>query len=175
MNETISEHKKRATPLQELQYSRYKDFFSAELLDRVKVVQVERMPRPPFEDWNLHALDDFAYFNAAGLALDNFILIRPGHADIESLLFHELVHVVQWQVLGHARFVAMYGVWQLQRGYDAHPLENMAYQLQHSFDSHSLRFDVEPVARRRTQELASAFRRESFTNAIIDFAVNLIG
>ena len=52
----------------------------------------------------------------------------------ESLFFHELVHVVQWERLGVDNFLLVYGVGLIQFGYEDSPFEQMAYSLQRSFD-----------------------------------------
>ena len=68
-----------------------------------------------------------------------------GPATWRPLLFHELVHVVQYRVLGVDRFVAEYVEGWARNGffYEAIPLERMAYELQGRFDLAASRFSVE--------------------------------
>ena len=64
----------------------------------------------------------------------------------ESLHFHELVHVVQWQHLGPERFIMAYALGHLlSGGYRTNPLEEMAYGLQARFDANAPAFDVATI------------------------------
>ena len=64
----------------------------------------------------------------------------------ESLHFHELVHVVQWQHLGPERFIMAYALGHLiSGGYRTNPLEAMAYGLQARFDANAPAFDVTTI------------------------------
>ena len=65
--------------------------------------------------------------------LDTYFLL-PGGADDESLHFHELVHVIQWRVLGPENFLLLYAADLAERGYSDSPLEAMAYGHQQRFD-----------------------------------------
>lgn len=66
----------------------------------------------------------------------------------ESLHFHELVHVVQWQHLGPERFIMAYALGHLlSGGYRTNPLEEMAYGLQARFDANTPAFDVAAIVR----------------------------
>jgi Domain of unknown function (DUF4157) len=68
----------------------------------------------------------------AGMTLDRWILLRPGHEHDQELIAHELVHVRQWRELGTARFLVRYlgayarGRWRglgHKAAYEAIPLE----------------------------------------------------
>jgi hypothetical protein len=67
------------------------------------------------------------------------------HPDIEYNLkihFHELVHVVQRNLLGAKRFISRY-INELQRyGYESAPLEKMAYFLDEYYNSGGKKIDV---------------------------------
>jgi hypothetical protein len=51
------------------------------------------------------------------------ILVKRGVPLTESLLAHELAHVLQWRDLGVWRFMYTYLRLFLRHGYEAHPLE----------------------------------------------------
>jgi hypothetical protein len=51
------------------------------------------------------------------------ILVKRGVPLTESLLAHELAHVLQWRDLGVWRFMYRYLSFFLRHGYQAHPLE----------------------------------------------------
>ena len=73
----------------------------------------------------------------AGITFRDTFFIRHPHQS-ESLYFHELVHVVQWDRLGIDHFLLAYGVGLMQFGYRESPLEKMAYDLQEAFDRNDL-------------------------------------
>ena len=80
--------------------------------------------------------------------VDTIVVSRSqfeGPASWRPLLFHELVHVVQYRVLGLERFVAAYVRGWAENGlyYEAIPLERMAYELQSRFERAEGRFSVE--------------------------------
>ena len=60
-----------------------------------------------------------------------------------QLIFHEMVHVLQYRLLGIEEFARLYVRGYLQGGYDGTPLEVCAYQLDGRFIMGSVGFDVE--------------------------------
>jgi hypothetical protein len=91
-----------------------------------------------------------------GMAFIDTIVIAEANArgadDEASLIFHELVHLVQCQLLGTVGFVRAYllGWLDAGRSYFDNPLEAMAFELQARFDAG----DVCNVA----SEVSRAFR-----------------
>ena len=74
---------------------------------RAKVVFVDKCPVPPVPAIGLTQFADFENMNASGVTyLDTYFALWH-EAERESLHFHELVHVVQWQLLGAENFVAL--------------------------------------------------------------------
>ena len=59
------------------------------------------------------------------------------------MYFHELVHVVQWRLLGPDRFLFLYANGLECFGYRQSPLEAMAYDAETAFASSMAIFDVE--------------------------------
>jgi hypothetical protein len=55
------------------------------------------------------------------------ILVKRGVRLTESLLAHELAHVLQWRTLGVFGFILQYARHFLQQGYEGHPLEMVAH------------------------------------------------
>jgi len=55
------------------------------------------------------------------------ILVKRGVRLTESLLAHELAHVLQWRVLGVFGFIVQYARHLLRQGYEGHPLETAAH------------------------------------------------
>jgi hypothetical protein len=82
--------------------------------------------------------------------LDTYFVLWH-EAERESLHFHELVHVVQWQVLGPERFLALYADGLEKQGYRSSPLEAMAYDHEARFNSGTTPFSVEAEVRQQLQ------------------------
>jgi len=71
-------------------------------------VAVDRIPLPPLSSIGLRHFKEFERGDFDGITyLDSYFSKRRA-ADAESLHFHELIHVVQWRLLGAEFFLAMY-------------------------------------------------------------------
>jgi hypothetical protein len=102
--------------------------------------------------------DTLDFSAASGVTYDDLILIselRTGDLTPMSLLFHEMVHVAQYRVLGVRGFIERYVRGWADNGcaYLTIPLERDAYVLQARYDSNPhTAFSVEDEVRRRLQE-----------------------
>ena len=127
-----------------------RQYFGHAVLQTSRFAWVDEIPNPDFYDALEQAGQprplDFRLMSAITF-VDTIVVSRSqfeGPASWRPLLFHELVHVVQYRVLGLDRFVADYvGGWA-RNGffYESIPLEAMAYALQGRFDLAS-RFSAE--------------------------------
>ena len=61
------------------------------------------------------------------------IFLKPTHSNNENTHFHELVHVIQWRLLGPDRFLFSYANGLECFGYRQSPLEAMAYDAEMAF------------------------------------------
>ena len=124
-------------------------FFPAADLERIRVLQpgLERVPNPPFYDdlgkLGFTGLPDFS--TMAAITFDDVVVFHEPLTP--QLIFHELVHVVQYRLLGIAEFARLYVRGYLHGGYDGTPLELCAYQLDGRFIMGSVGFDVEAEVR----------------------------
>jgi hypothetical protein len=84
--------------------------------------------------------------------LDTYFLKRSG-ADDEGLHFHEMIHVVQWRLLGAEFFLAMYAGGLENFGYRNSPLEKMAYDAQEAFARSGAVFNAEKLVEQKLSEL----------------------
>ena len=146
---------RRARGLTSEEVGAFEGYFSVALLRRVRVAEVERIELwAPFGGIGRRlARRGGVVGSPAGLALDDLVVVATGagaKVDRASLLFHEMVHVVQWAVLGRAQFLREYvGSWAAAGwSYWGIPLEAMAYEMQGRFDAGE-RFDAEREVRRR--------------------------
>jgi len=134
---------RRAIPLAADQRGALQLFFPASTLDftRAVVLSGYRVGNPPFYPDLIRmgfagdSLPDFAHMSAI-----TFVDTIVSHVPLSTeLLFHELVHVVQYQKLGLADFAGKYVRGFLIGGsYEAIPLEMNAYQL-------AARFPAAPI------------------------------
>ncbi len=144
IQQTLLAHKNLARPIASKNFKHLPLYFSPAQIAAAKFVIVERVPVPPLSSIGLSRFKEFERGDYDGITyLDTYFLRRPG-ADNEGLHFHEMIHVVQWRVLGARRFVAMYADGLEAFGYRNSPLEKMAYDAQDSFDR-AERFDAEKL------------------------------
>ncbi len=130
--------------------SRMKPYFRAADLERVRVrhAHPERVPNPDFyrllRASGLEGLPDFP--GVAAITFDHVIVFQePLSAE---LVFHELVHTVQFRLLGIEAFAKSYVQGFLFEGrYDSIPLEVCAFALEDRFRAGSCRLDVETEVR----------------------------
>jgi hypothetical protein len=135
-------HRPAARPLRKQERARFEPFFPRQILDAVRVLRVPGFQNPPF----LTALGTGGPFipldlrTAAGLAVIDTVLVAhhvatPDTEPWYSLLFHELVHVLQYHHLGTEAFVRTYAEGLIATGlhYPTIPHEAQAFALQGRF------------------------------------------
>ncbi len=148
IDRTLAAHATLARPVASLGFPRLGSHYSADLLASALVIPVAKVPIPPLASMGLTGFDEFENLDAAGITYLNSFFVRHGYERDESLHFHELVHVVQWQHLGPERFIMAYALGHLlSGGYRTNPLEVMAYDLQARFDANTPAFDVASIVR----------------------------
>ncbi len=135
-------------------------FFSDIDLARIRAVQAgtsggpgaksgagERVPNPPFysdlEKLGFAGLPNFSTMPA--ITFDDVVVFHEPLTP--QLIFHELVHVVQYRLLGVDEFARLYIRGYLHGGYGGTPLEICAYELDGRFIMGSVGFDVEAEVR----------------------------
>jgi len=148
-----------AQPLSKYAKSHLSGYFERRTLDLVRVATVERIRNPDFyaslERAGIPVPLDFS--TAVGLTVINLILIRKElihhRASFMSTLFHEMVHVVQIDILGLKRHIELYADSLREGGYQYHSvvLERQAYTLSTRFDRGEPPFSVEKVVRQELE------------------------
>jgi|SRR5215469_5052349 len=131
-------YRQHAVPLDGIQRTAMQPFFPALTLDsaRIVVLSGKRVGNPLFYGelirmgFEFRMLPDFALMTAITF-IDTVVSHKPL---TDRVLFHELVHVVQYEKLGLPEFSAKYVKGFLKGGcYEAIPLEKNAYQLDSRF------------------------------------------
>jgi hypothetical protein len=153
IQKTLLAHQKLTQPVTSKKFQRLPLYFSRAQIEAAKFVVVDRVPLPPLSSMGLSRFKEFERNDYGGITyLDTYFLKRAG-ADEESLHFHEMVHVVQWRLLGAERFLALYVDGLEAFGYRNSPLEKMAYDAQEIFDRPGSVFDVEKFVAERLSGL----------------------
>lgn len=122
--------------------------FSGEVLDQVRLTRVKHLQNPPF----YAELEQMGFQNlpqVRRMAAVTFIDVIVAQVDFTPwLLFHELVHVVQYRELGVQKFAELYVRGFLETGeYLSIPLERVAYHLEGLFRLRpDLKIEVEKQA-----------------------------
>jgi hypothetical protein len=155
IRQTITDHAGSAKTVASRGFKRLPSYFSQELLDTTKVIAVPRVPVPPLSSMRLQRFRDFEQGDWDGITyLDTYFLNCKKAAD-EELHFHELIHVVQWRLLGPERFLKLYADGLERFGYEDSPLEKMAYSAQTKFGRSKQAFDVQALVLRELRKLSA--------------------
>jgi hypothetical protein len=143
IQQTLARHASAAKPVTSFGFNRLPQYYDGELLVSSRVVVVEKVPMPPLSAMGLSRFSDFEQMDAGGITYLTTYFVRADHAHDESLHFHEMVHVIQWRMLGPERFLRLYADGLERFGYRNSPLEEMAYNLQHRFERELQPFSVQ--------------------------------
>ena len=166
IDELHSQNMRQARPASESGHVRLGSYLPSAFLTETRFVIVDTIPFPPVSVYGLPEFQVMAEMSMAGITFGNMYFLHPSHAT-EGVHFHELVHVVQWRTLGVRRFLLTYALGILQHGYEASPLEAIAFDYQARFDRGlAVPPVVENVARHaeQTREVAAAVYRASGIN-----------
>jgi hypothetical protein len=155
IRQTIVDHEHSARTVGSRGFKRLRLYFSQELLDTTKVIGISRVPVPPLPSMGLQRFRNFERGDWDGITyLDTIFLKRTKAAD-EQLYFHELIHVVQWRLLGPERFLKLYADGLEKFGYRDSPLERMAYAAQAEFSRSKQPFDAQAMVLRELRQLSA--------------------
>lgn len=147
----------RAQPLPDQLRRRFGPYFPAGVVDTARMQFGPQIPNPPFYAELAAAGQPMPidFTQMWGITFIDTILIAQSKVTpeaLEPLLFHECVHIMQYDILGADRFVEQYVTgWALNgRVYERIPLEAEAYQLQSTYTAHpGVTFSVEAAVRGR--------------------------
>ena len=117
-------------------------YFSANTLTSAKVVLVDQLPIPPLSSWGLTRFADFERGTFNGITYLNTFFLKRRELRNEAIHFHELIHVIQWRILGPENFLRLYADCLERFGYGDSPLEIMAYDAEAAFKANDV-FDAE--------------------------------
>jgi hypothetical protein len=148
IQKTLGDYQNIAQPVASMQFARLPHYFDQSLLETVKFIAIERLPLPPLTAMGLNRFATFEQGNFDGITyLDRYFIKRTVVTE-EALHFHELIHVIQWRLLGPERFLSAYVNGLDEFGYENSPLEKMAYDAEALFKQSSI-FDAEKFVAER--------------------------
>ena len=137
------EHRLTARILTEAEKSEFERFFESKILDLARIKSVPVIENPGFysdlQDLKIPRLLNFN--NAAGITFKDTIVISQQYLKVDSklkpLIFHELVHVVQYEVFGVREFITGYVRSWADNGfnYSSIHFEIEAYKLQQRYET----------------------------------------
>jgi len=139
-----------ARPVASLGFKRLPSYFSGQFLAASKVIIAATVPVPPLSKLGLSEFSGFESWPREGITYLDSYFVRTDCAGRESLHLHELIHVVQWSLLGPKRFLAEYAEGLARfgtspQGYRKMPLEEMAYDAQDAFEHSLASFNAESL------------------------------
>jgi hypothetical protein len=126
-------------------FSRLPLYFTEKTLASTKIVMLDPLPMPPLSSMGLARFADFERGNFNGITYVDTVFLKPTQSNNENMYFHELVHVIQWRLLGPDRFLFSYANGLECFGYRQSPLEAMAYDAETAFASSTAIFNVEKL------------------------------
>jgi hypothetical protein len=153
IEKTLAFYEENARPIASMHFVRLPLYFDHRLLEIVKFVAVDRVPIPPLAAIGLSRFAAFVQGNVDGITYEDRYFIKRTVVTEEPLHFHELIHVIQWRLLGPAGFLAAYANGLDEFGYENNPLEKMAYDAEASFKRSSAVFDAEKFVAERLEPL----------------------
>lgn len=148
-------HRPGARPLNDREVDALERFFGPTIMNLASIKLVPHIENPPFYAMLVQSgisVIDFA--QGGGITFIDTILISKAHTWRGpvplSLVFHELVHVVQYDLVGIDEFVSRYVRGWFAQGaqYASIPIERQAYDLQARYEAEpSTGFSVEAYVR----------------------------
>jgi hypothetical protein len=145
IRQTLAAHTCGAKRVSEFGFPRLPLYLSAEFLESVSAIIVDRVPVPPLSRIGLRRFVEFEMGDYDGITyLDTYFIKRTRACD-EAVHFHELAHAIQWRALGPERFLRTYADGLERFGYRNSPLERIAYDAEHRFSSSPKPFNLEQL------------------------------
>ena len=150
IQKTLGDYENIAQPVASMHFARLPHYFDKSLLEAVKFIVIDRLPVPPLTAMGLNRFAGFEQGNFDGITYLNRYFIKRTVITEEALHFHELIHIIQWRLLGPERFLAAYANGLDEFGYENSPLEKMAYDAETLFKQSSI-FDAQKFVAKRLE------------------------
>ena len=125
VDDLLAKHELSARLVTTYEFQRLPQYFNQQILAVTKCVEVDSVPKIPWHEFGL-SVPEGMDTNFDGITFRNIYFIIRGEAFRESLHFHEMVHVVQWQTLGNDLYPLIYALEAFKGNYETNVLEVMA-------------------------------------------------
>ncbi len=145
INNLLIRHSSISRSVSELGFSKLPSYYSKEILDSAKVVSINNVPAIPLTSFGLPQFGEFERMSISGVTFLDTYFVRSDFINLESLHFHELVHIIQWEHLGIDKFLLTYGLGLTKYGYKNSPLEMMANRLKRDFEENKPIADIKNI------------------------------
>jgi hypothetical protein len=132
-----------SVPVIEFHFVRLPLYFDPGLLETAKFIAIDRLPMPPLSEMGLSRFAVFEQGDFNGITYLDRYFIKQTVVTEEAIHFHELIHVIQWRLLGPESFLAAYASGLDEFGYENSPFEKTAYDAEAAFKRSSPIFDAE--------------------------------
>jgi hypothetical protein len=143
IQKTLEFYEENAKPVASMHFVRLPLYFGHSLLESTKFIAIDRLPMPPLSAMGLSRFTDFEQGDFNGVTYLDRYFTKQSVVTEEAIHFHELIHVIQWRLLGPEDFLAAYADGLDEFGYENSPLEKMAYNAEASFKRSFRIFDAE--------------------------------
>jgi hypothetical protein len=153
IQKTLDFYEKNAKPVASMHFVRLPLYFDPSLLQTAKFIAIDRLPMPPLSAMGLSRFAVFEQGDFNGITYLDRYFIKQAVETQEAVHFHELIHVIQWRLLGPEGFLRAYANGLEEFGYESSPLEKMAYDAEASFKRSFAIFDAEKFVAERLDTL----------------------
>jgi len=128
MDGLLAKYESSARQVSAYGFRRLSQFFNAETFEAARCVEVDSVPKIPWQEFGL-TVPQGMEIDFEGITFRNTYFLTRKEANDESLHFHEMVHVVQWQLLGNDLFPLIYALEALKGSYQTNILEVIAREV----------------------------------------------
>jgi hypothetical protein len=142
IQQTLEFYEENAKPVAAMRFVRLPLYFDHSLLETAKFIAIDRLPMPPLSAMGLSRFAVFEQGDFNGSTYLDRYFIKQTVVTEEAIHFHELIHVIQWRLLGPEDFLAAYANGLDEFGYENSPLEK-TYDAEAAFKRSSPIFDAE--------------------------------
>jgi hypothetical protein len=153
IQKTLEFYEKNAKAVASTHFARLPLYFDPSLLETAKFIAIDRLPMPPLSAMGLSRFAVFEQGDFNGITYLDRYFIKQAVETQEVVHFHELIHVIQWRLLGPEGFLKAYANGLEEFGYENSPLEKMVYDAEASFKRSSAIFDAEKFVAERLGSL----------------------
>jgi hypothetical protein len=141
IDETLEEHHSSKISCISL-HGQLSGYFNKQYLGQCFYVPVKTVPKPDFPELYQAGFEEFLTMDSDGVTYRDTYFIKESMVRDFALHLHELVHAMQWTILGSRGFIQRYMDELSQHGYNDSLLEDMAYYVDELFRTKQEPIDV---------------------------------